>query len=89
MSKEGKGQIKINFVSFEELQQLKGVGKKIAKQICYARRTNRNKLRKDGWKDYPIWDNRNIVRHFDFTPNVDDEPLEEESVYVREKKSSF
>ena len=74
--KEGRGQVKINFVSYEILKSLNDIGPEIARQICRARAVTNNKLIKDKWSLYYIYDKKNIVRHFDFCPNPDDKQLE-------------
>ena len=74
--REGKGQIQINFVSYEVLRKLNDIGPEIARQICRARVIVSNKLIKEKWSLYNIWDKKNLVRHFDFSPNPSDEPLE-------------
>ena len=56
--KEGKQQIKINFVSFEVLKKLNDIGPEIARQICRARRITNNKLVKENWALYNIWDKK-------------------------------
>ena len=47
--KEGRGQVKINFVSYEILKSLNDIGPEIARQICRARAVTNNKLIKDKW----------------------------------------
>ena len=85
--KEGKGQIKINFVSFEVLKKLNDIGPELARQICRARRITNNKLIKEDWALYNIWDAKNIIRHFEFSPNPEDKQLEPaEFEYKKSKK---
>ena len=87
--KEGRGQIKINFEPYEVLKNLNDIGPEVARQICRARRITLNKMIKDNWEFYDIWDKKNIVRHFDFTPNPDEKQLEPaEFNYTKSKEKS-
>ena len=87
--KEGRGQIKINFEPYEVLKNLNDIGPEVARQICRARRITLNKVTKDNWEFYDIWDKKNIVRHFDFTPNPDEKQLEPaEFNYTKSKEKS-
>lgn len=74
---EGEGKIKINFVKYDELIKLKGIGPRVAKQICRARMGTCNQLRKERWEFYHIWDKKDLTRHFDFTPNPDATQIED------------
>ena len=78
-TKEGKGLVRINFVSQETLLQYKGVGIMIAKQILFTRRVLKNKLNKDDFYTYGIYKKgESVIRHFDFTENPNEKCLEEE-----------
>ena len=86
---EGGGQVRINFVSFDELCKLKGIASRIARQICDTRNLMKNKLTLEDWQRYRIWDpKRKLTHHFDFTPNPSNEKIEDDDFqyYIPSRK---
>ena len=86
--KEGNGQIKINFVSYDVLKTLNDIGPEVARQICRTRAITNNKMIKDKWSLYNIWDKKNITRHFDFSPNPDEKQIEPTEFEYKKPKQS-